>query len=172
MSRAIVEALRVTLTPTEERTLTAPPVRSGYAYDVYLRARHDIWGFTKEGIERARESLEQALSVVGDNVLLLKGLGLAWWMYVNAGHTADAGHLDKAEAYARRILRLEPASAHGSSLLGLIAIDAQYTHVMAQAYAMLGRANDALRWLERSFERGTIRRLPYPRSASERCAGW
>ncbi len=34
--------------------------------------------------------------------------------------------------------------------------DAQYSHIMAQAYAMLGRTVDALRWLERSFERGTI----------------
>jgi eukaryotic-like serine/threonine-protein kinase len=122
VSRAIVESLRVTLTPTEERKLAAPATRSGYAYDIYLRARRDIWGFTKEGIDRARASLEQAVSVVGDNVLLYKGLGLAWWMYVNAGHTADAGHLDTAETYARRILELEPGSAHGSSLLGFIAL--------------------------------------------------
>jgi TolB-like protein/Tfp pilus assembly protein PilF len=122
VSRAIAESLRVTLSPSEARKLAAPRAQSGYAYDVYLRARRDIWGFSKEGIDRARESLEQALAVVGDNVLLYKGLGLAWWMYVNAGHSADQGHLDQAEACARKILELEPGSAHGSSLLGFIAV--------------------------------------------------
>jgi hypothetical protein len=37
-----------------------------------------------------------------------------------------------------------------------MASDGQYTHVLAQAFALLGRTDDALWWLERSFERGTI----------------
>jgi serine/threonine protein kinase len=35
--------------------------------------------------------------------------------------------------------------------------DFQYTHVMAQACAMLGRSQEALRWLRRSTERGFLR---------------
>jgi tetratricopeptide (TPR) repeat protein len=35
--------------------------------------------------------------------------------------------------------------------------DFQYTHVMAQANAMLGRSEEALRWLRRSVERGFLR---------------
>jgi hypothetical protein len=34
--------------------------------------------------------------------------------------------------------------------------DFQYTHVMAQAQAKLGRRSEALRWLERSTERGLL----------------
>jgi tetratricopeptide (TPR) repeat protein len=35
--------------------------------------------------------------------------------------------------------------------------DFQYTHVMAQACAVLGRSQEALRWLRRSVERGCLR---------------
>jgi hypothetical protein len=35
--------------------------------------------------------------------------------------------------------------------------DFQYTHVMAQACAVLGRTQEALRWLRRSTERGFLR---------------
>ena len=35
--------------------------------------------------------------------------------------------------------------------------DFQYTHVMAQANAVLGRSQEALRWLRRSTERGFLR---------------
>jgi eukaryotic-like serine/threonine-protein kinase len=140
VSKAIVEALRVTLTPAEERKLAAPRLHSGYAYDVYLRARRDTWGFTKAGIDRARESLEQALAVVGDDVLLYRGLGVAWWMYVNAGHaTADhAEYLEKAEACARKILAMDPGSVHATALLGIIAVQggdiAEWVRRTGEAY--------------------------------------
>jgi hypothetical protein len=35
--------------------------------------------------------------------------------------------------------------------------DFQYTHVMAQASAMLGRSQEALRWLRQSVDRGFLR---------------
>jgi hypothetical protein len=34
--------------------------------------------------------------------------------------------------------------------------DFQYTHVMAQAQAVLGRRDEALRWLERAKDRGFL----------------
>ena len=34
--------------------------------------------------------------------------------------------------------------------------DFQYTHVMAQAQAVLGRTDEAVRWLERATERGFL----------------
>lgn len=122
VSRAIVKSLRVTLTPDEEKKLAVAPGPSGYAYDVYLRTKRDIEGFTKEGVDRAREELGQALEAVGDNVLLYKGLGMAYWQYVNGGISADRGYLDQAEACARKILEMEPGSPHGTSLLGLVAV--------------------------------------------------
>ena len=151
VSRAIVESLRVTLTPEEEQKLSVSHAPNGYAYDVYLRARRDIIGFTKEGIDRGREELERALSVVGDDVLLYKGLGMAYWQYVNAGVTADQGHLDKAEAYAQKILALQPESPHGMALLGFIAVQrgdiASWVRHFTEAYRVDPNDPDHGTWL-------------------------
>jgi serine/threonine protein kinase len=120
VSRAIVESLRVTLSVEEERKLAVPTVNP-QAYDCFLRARRDIWTFTRDGLDRALADLERCLSSVGEDVLLYRGLGLANFQYVNAGISGDQAYIDKAEAYARKILALDPASSHGASLLGYVA---------------------------------------------------
>jgi len=122
VSRAIVKSLRVTLTPDEDKKLAQSPGPNPRAYDVYLKTRRDIESFTWKGLDRARKELEEALGVMGDQVLLYKALGMAYWQYVNGGLSADRGYLDQAEACARKILEMEPESPHGTALLGLVAI--------------------------------------------------
>jgi serine/threonine protein kinase len=122
VSRAIVKSLRVTLTPDEDKKLAQSPGPDPRAYDVYLKTRRDIEGFTQEGLDRARKELEEALGLLGEQVLLYKGLGMAYWQYVNSGLSADRGYLDQAETCARKILEMEPESPHGTMLMGLVAI--------------------------------------------------
>jgi serine/threonine protein kinase len=121
VSRAIVKALSLTLTEREDRRLQAPSGPSGFVFDTYLRARRDIWSFMPERLERAEAELKRALAAAGDHVLLYAGLGLLHWQYVNGGLSADRRHLDEASRCARRVLELDPASAAGPQLLGLIA---------------------------------------------------
>ncbi len=121
VSRAIVDSLRVQLTQDEEQKLAAAPGRSGYAYDVWLRARRDIWSYRKDALDRALAELEHAHDIVGDDVFLLRGLGAANWQYVNAGISADPKYLDAAETYARRLYELDPNGPHGPALLGYVA---------------------------------------------------
>ncbi len=48
--------------------------------------------------------------------------GIIYWQYFNTGARPDAAILDKAEELARTILAMEPDSAQGRTLLGLVAV--------------------------------------------------
>jgi eukaryotic-like serine/threonine-protein kinase len=121
VSRSIVEALRLRLSDSEDRQLEASSRSNGFVYDVYLRTRRDIWSFVPERMKRARTELDRALEVAGPDVLLHSALGVLEWQYVNGGISSDARHLEAARRHAEEIRRLDPSSAHGPRLLGLIA---------------------------------------------------
>jgi serine/threonine protein kinase len=121
VSRAIVDSLRVTLTEEEDQKLVHDSGHNAFAYDTYLRARRDIWIYKKANLDRARAELEHALQIVGDDVLLYRGLGVVNWQYVNGGISGDPAYLEEAERYARKIIELDPDGSHGPSLLGLVA---------------------------------------------------
>jgi serine/threonine protein kinase/tetratricopeptide (TPR) repeat protein len=139
VSREIVKALRLQLTEREHRALQAPRAPSAFVYDTYLRARRDIWSFVPERLERAEAELKRALEAAGDQVLLYSGLGLLHWQYINGGISSDRRHLDEAAACARKILELDPSSASGPQLLGLIAVQS-------------GNVVDWIRYLRRAVE--------------------
>ena len=121
VSRAIVEALRLRLSESENRQLEAPSRPNAFVYDVYLRTRRDIWSFIPERMERARAELNRAVEVAGPDVLLHSALGVLEWQYINGGISGDPRHLEEARRHAEEIRRLDPSSAHGPQLLGLIA---------------------------------------------------
>jgi serine/threonine protein kinase/Flp pilus assembly protein TadD len=97
VSRAIVEALRLTLSPGESRALAERPIADARAYESYLRARFEAWRFSSEGLERATRYIDAALSIVGANELLY----------------ADASAVDRVDEFADRIFALNPDSARG-----------------------------------------------------------
>ena len=139
VSRSIVEALQLTLTDDEARQIARRPVGSASAYDSYLRAKQEMLRFSKEGLDRAVEYLSKALATEPDNELLLSAQGHVYWQYVNAGVSADLGHLDRAQAIADRILAANPESAHGHRLAGLVQI---HRGDLAQSVKFLKRALD------------------------------
>ena len=97
VSRAIVKALHVTLSPDEDRRVAERPIEDVRAYECYLRARHEMWRFTQEGLDRALALLRQGLEIVGDNALLYGTLGAAYWQHINAGVGPVEHYLHKAE---------------------------------------------------------------------------
>jgi non-specific serine/threonine protein kinase len=122
ISRSIVDALRVALTAEEDRRLKEHPIADVRAYEWYLRAKQELLRFTKDGLDRAVEYLEQSSAIAGENVLVLAAKGEAYWQYVNAGVSPDPSYLDKADACARRVLELDPASPHGYRVAGLVCV--------------------------------------------------
>jgi eukaryotic-like serine/threonine-protein kinase len=120
ISRQIVDALKMRLSPEEDKKLAARPIDNVEAFECYQRARHEIYQFTPDGLDRALDLIETALRIVGDNELLYAAMGTIYWQYVNAAIKPDDGYIEKAEECVRRIFALNPDSAPGHSLLGSV----------------------------------------------------
>ena len=53
VSREIVKALAIELTPGDDRRVWQRPIQDVRAYECYLRAKHEIYRFTEAGLDRA-----------------------------------------------------------------------------------------------------------------------
>jgi eukaryotic-like serine/threonine-protein kinase len=121
LSRQIVEALRISLTPPEDREIAARPIADIRAYEYYQRARQEYYRYTAEGMVSARALAEHGLAVAGPNEALYGMLGTvhAWSAMVLGGD--EEATLREAEACARRAFELNPQSAQGLSIMGQVA---------------------------------------------------
>jgi eukaryotic-like serine/threonine-protein kinase len=121
LSRQIVEALRITLSPPEDRELAERPLADIRGFEYYQRARQEYYRQSAEGMVAARALAEHGLSVVGPNEALYGILGTvyAWSPAFLAGD--DETTLREAEACARRAFELNPGSAQGLSIMGQVA---------------------------------------------------
>ena len=120
VSRTIVDALQLKLTPREEAQLTARPITDLRAYECYLQAHQAMWTFTTGSLDRAYRLLNDALALTGDNVLLLSALGVLHVLYTEAGGADPARHLEAAEGCARRLEALDPDSFGLHALRGVL----------------------------------------------------
>jgi serine/threonine protein kinase len=137
ISRSIVDALKVQLSPEEDSRLGEHAFTNVEAFECYHRARQEIYTFSAAGLDRALELVDKAVAISGENELLLATKGSVYFQYVNAALKPDEGYIQQAEACATRILSLKPDSAHGFSLLGLVRLS-QARH--AQAIRLFRRA--------------------------------
>jgi hypothetical protein len=58
LARVIVGALQLRLTDEEDRRLAERPIRDVRVYECYLRARHEVWRWRKDAIDRAIQLLQ------------------------------------------------------------------------------------------------------------------
>jgi serine/threonine protein kinase/Flp pilus assembly protein TadD len=119
VSRSIVSALKLKLTPEESRKIAARPIENVAAYQCYLRAYTEIWRFSESALETARTQLQRGLDILGDNALLLATMGTLYFQYANIG-AAQEDYIAKAEEYVRRALALDPDIPQAHAILGLI----------------------------------------------------
>jgi eukaryotic-like serine/threonine-protein kinase len=121
LSRQIVDALKLTLSPEEERLIAERPIRNIQAYECYLRARHEIYRFTDDSLALAQRLAEHAIETVGGNELIYSVVGQAYLLYLLWGIKTDDEYVDRASQCAVEIFRLNPDSAHGYALQGMVA---------------------------------------------------
>ena len=108
LSRRIAEALRVALTPDEDRHLASRPISDFRAYDAWLRARQEVWKFSKESFERASRLVKQAQEITGENALLHAALAYIHTRSYEFGISHDRETLLRADRHASQALELAP----------------------------------------------------------------
>lgn len=119
VARSIVRVLEVHLQPDEKQRLASRPMDDPRAYESYLKAREASLGWTREALEHALEHLERAQARVGENAVILAGIGYVYSQFANMGHH-DRDYLALAEAPARRALDLDPDNPEAHMVLGFL----------------------------------------------------
>jgi serine/threonine protein kinase len=154
VARAIVEALRLTLTADERKQLTERPIDNVQTFDCYLRARQEIWRYTEDSLQRAVELIEDGIQRSGENEYLLEGMGQVYWTYINGGFKPpeEFEHcLQEVEECAVKLITAYPDSAQGYFLRGMAhnkrGREQEAVRQMKQALARDPHHADALFWL-------------------------
>ena len=151
LSRQIVEALEITLSPPEDREIAERPIADIRGFEYYQRARQEYYRYSSEGMAAARALAEHGLAVVGPNEALYGMLGTvyAWSPTVLGGDEETT--LREAESCARRAFELNPGSAQGLSIMGQIAYrrgqPAEAVRLLTQACAADPNNPDAMHQL-------------------------
>jgi eukaryotic-like serine/threonine-protein kinase len=151
LSRQIVEALRITLSPPEDREIAERPIADIRAYEYYQRARQEYYRYTAEGMVAARALAEHGLAVVGPHEALYGILGTvyAWSPTFLVGDEETT--LREAESCARRAFELNPDSPKGLSIMGQVAYRRGQTgeavRLLSQAVAAEPNNPDAMHQL-------------------------
>ena len=104
IARSIAQALRITLSPHEEKTIARKPTQNAQAYDFYLRGRSYTRRFE---LDFALHMMEQAIKL--DPNFALAYVGMAWICGVIIEfRDKDPKWLAKGVAACEKALNLEP----------------------------------------------------------------
>ncbi|MGH7726709.1 MAG: protein kinase domain-containing protein [Candidatus Eiseniibacteriota bacterium] len=120
LARAIVEEVRVQITPRERDLLTRSKRVDPAAYDSYLRGRHEFHKNTLTSALAAIENFERALSLDRDFAAAYVGLGETYYMLSNWYWPPDSA-MTLVSTAAEQALARDPTLAEAHALLGLVA---------------------------------------------------
>ena len=120
VSRAIVQALDVALSPQESAQLAARPLQDVRAFELYLKAREALAGYD---VARAAPFIARAVEIAG-RVPVLRALeGLSGIMQLRTGASRAPALLAHIESEARALIAEVPDLAYGHALLGYLAYE-------------------------------------------------
>jgi len=120
VSRSIVDALKVQLTPQETQRLGEHPIPNALAYEFYLKARQEILKWTRAGLDRALTYLHSGLEITGPNAVLFAGLAYVQLQHLNLGSTNYDDRRREADSWIGQALALDPECPQVHFVLGVL----------------------------------------------------
>jgi TolB-like protein len=150
VSRSIFDALKLKLTPEENKRISEKPISNIVAYEYYLQAKREAWSFNLENLDHALQLTNQALNNIGENALLYATRALIYWQYHNSGFKPYNETLIEANAQAEKALELDPELFLGHWTRGAIGYTRGDLQTAAQQFkrsAELETGGESLAWL-------------------------
>jgi adenylate cyclase len=116
----IATALRAELSLDERARIRHAPTRSMVAYELYLKGRQLLIGFTPESLESAIEHFERALDADPAYALAHASIAIAYTELSDSGIVASAVARPRANAAVAEALRLDPMLSEAHTAAGYI----------------------------------------------------
>ncbi len=116
IARSISQALRIKLSPQEEKAIARKQTDNAQAYDYYLRGRQFFHQFRRKGFDFARQMFARAIVIDPNYARAFAGVAdCCSFLYMYWDSTED--NLNEAVAASRKALELDPelAEAHAAS---------------------------------------------------------
>lgn len=117
---SVLDALQIHLSAAQSAQLIERPIHDIQAYELYLRARQLIKTFTADALHEALAYLRQGEKIIGENTHIIAAMGQVNWQFHNAGIDSDPKYLAEAEQCVERLFNIDPGSADGHRLYGLL----------------------------------------------------
>ena len=118
IARSISQALRIKLSPQEEKALARKQTENPQAYDYYLRGRQFFYQFRRKGFDFARQMFARAIVIDPQYARAYAGVAdCCSFLYMYWDSVED--NLNEAEAASRKALELDPELAEAHAAGGL-----------------------------------------------------
>ncbi|MBV9342681.1 MAG: protein kinase [Acidobacteria bacterium] len=130
IARSISQALRISLSPQEEKTIEKKPTESLQAYDYFLRGRNYTH---RENLEFAMQMFEHAIRLDPEFALAHAGIANVCGMQFEL-HGRDSRWIDRGLAASNRASELDPSLPEGLTARARIFL-AQQNYEDAASYA-------------------------------------
>ena len=108
MARKIAEALRITLSPQEQKAIEAKPTANAQAYDFYLRGRSYARRVTRPDLELAIQMYERAAELDPGFASAYAGLAYVYGLFHEWHARGDQQWLEKAKQACDKAVALAP----------------------------------------------------------------
>jgi serine/threonine protein kinase len=122
VARALVGALKVKLSSTEDARLAERPIRNAMAFELYLKAQALVRRYGAS-MDQVLELLRRAEAIEGPALPIRALRAYVDVMQMRAGMVTGPEHLERAETEALALVRDAPQASYGYALLGYIAYE-------------------------------------------------